>query len=72
MRRLLRGHATAIHRARDEACNELERVSLTPRPERAHAKAGAKVYFNFFFSRSWLVCPHFFFRQFTARWWSRA
>ena len=25
------------------------------------------IYFNFFFGRNWLVCPHFFLRQFLAR-----
>lgn len=30
------------------------------------------VYFSFFLGRSWLVCPHFFLRQFLARGGSRA
>ena len=43
-----------------------KRSPTTPNPLKQ------SIYFSFFLMRSWLVCPHFFLRQFTARWWRRA
>ena len=68
------GKARELEREGGDAVLKLEAGHAAPRVE-SRPRLGptcTRIYLSFFLGRSWLVCPHFFFRQLLARTGSRA